>query len=54
MSLLYPPIEKESKVPEPDIEYVFYEMKKKSFTLMLLWEEYKELHPGGIMYTQFL
>jgi transposase len=53
MSLLYPPIERENTVPEPDIEYVFYEMKKKGLTLMLLWEEYKESHPDGIMYTQF-
>jgi len=53
MSLLYPPIEKEGLPPEPDMEYVFYEMKKKGVTLMLLWEEYKEKHPDGIMYTQF-
>jgi transposase len=33
--------------------YVFLEMKKRSVTLMLLWEEYKENHPDGIMYTQF-
>ncbi len=53
MSLLYPPIESKNTPPEPDMEYVFYEMKKKSVTLMLLWEEYKEKHPDGIMYTQF-
>ncbi|GAH08752.1 unnamed protein product [marine sediment metagenome] len=35
------------------MEYVFYEMKKKGLTLMLLWEEYKEVCPNGIMYTQF-
>lgn len=35
------------------MEYIFYEMKKKGVTLMLLWEEYKEKHPDGIMYTQF-
>jgi len=53
MSLLYPPIEKKSKIPEPDIEHIFYEMKKKHLTLMLLWEGYKEAHSNGIMYTQF-
>lgn len=53
MSLLYPPIEDKNIPPEPDIEYVFYEMKKKGLTLMLLWEEYKEAHPSGLMYTQF-
>ena len=53
MSALYPPIESNTLPPEPDMEYMFSEMKKKSVTLMLLWEEYKQVHPGGIMYTQF-
>ena len=53
MSLLYPPIDNRTSAPEPDLEYIFYEMKKKSVTLMLLWEEYKEKYPTGIMYTQF-
>lgn len=53
MSALYPPMEKESAAPEPDMEYIFGEMKRKGVTLMLLWEEYKEKHPEGIMYTQF-
>lgn len=53
ISLLYPPVENKNSPPEPDMEYVFCEMKKKSVTLMLLWEEYKAKYPGGIMYTQF-
>lgn len=53
MSMLYPPSENKKTAPEPDMEYVFREMKKKGVTLMLLWEEYKEKHPDGIMYTQF-
>lgn len=53
MSLLYPPIENKHSPPEPDMEYVFREMKKKGVTLMLLWEEYKEKYPDGMMYTQF-
>lgn len=53
MSLLYPPAEKKASSPEPDLEYIFHEMKKKSVTLMLLWEEYKEQNPDGIMYSQF-
>ena len=53
ISTLYPPLESKNSSPEPDMEYVFREMKKKSVTLMLLWEEYKEKHPDGIMYTQF-
>jgi transposase len=53
MSALYPPTDGRTSPPEPDMEYIFSEMKKKSVTLMLLWEEYKEKHPDGIMYTQF-
>lgn len=51
--LLYPPVNKENKAPIPDNEYIFYEMKKKNVTLILLWEEYKEQHPDGLMYSQF-
>jgi len=53
ISLLYPPVENKTSPPEPDMDEVFCEMKKKHVTLMLLWEEYKEKHPDGIMYTQF-
>ena len=53
MSLLHPPTDHPKASPEPDLKYIFYEMKKKSVTLMLLWEEYKEQHADGIMYTQF-
>ncbi len=51
ISLLYPPTQNQCMIPEPDMEYIFYEMKKKHLTLMLLWEEYKEAHPDGMMYT---
>lgn len=53
MSLLYPPAKDGTAATEPDMEYIFCEMKKKNVTLMLLWEEYKETHPDGMMYTQF-
>lgn len=53
MSALYPPLESRESPPEPDMEYVFRKMKKKNVTLMLVWEEYKEKHSDGIMYTQF-
>jgi transposase len=53
MSALYPPVESKTLPLEPDMDYVFNEMKKKSVTLMLLWEEYKRMHPAGIMYSQF-
>ncbi len=54
LKLLYPPVDKPLSLPEPDMEYIFYEMKKKSVTLMLLWEEYKEVYPHGLMYTEVL
>lgn len=54
MSLLYPLVEQQKNpVPEPNMEYIFLEMKKKHVTLMMLWEEYKNEHHDGIMYTQF-
>lgn len=34
--LIYPPAERYSKYTEPDLEYIFREMKKKYVTLMLL------------------
>ncbi len=43
MSRIYPPLESKSSPPEPDLEYIFCEMKKKNVTLMLLWEEYKRI-----------
>jgi len=53
LSLIYPPAERYSKYTEPDMEYIFQEMKKKNVTLILLWEEYKRDNPNGLMYTQF-
>lgn len=53
MSVLYPPVKKMASPPEPDLEYIFHELKKKNVTLMLLWEEYKEHYPDGLMYSQF-
>lgn len=53
LSLIYPPTEGRKKASEPDIDYIFSEMKRKNVTLMLLWEEYKRDNPDGLMYTQF-
>jgi len=54
-SILYPPAQNAGagKYAEPDLEYIHREMKKKGMTLTLLWEEYKEAHPDGFMFTQF-
>ena len=49
VSLIYPPTESRSKSVEPDLNYIFNEMKKKNVTLMLLWEEYKRDNPDGLM-----
>ena len=39
--------------PHPDWRKVYEELKKKSVTLQLLWEEYKENHPEGYQPSQF-
>ncbi len=39
--------------PMPDFKQIHEELKKKSVTLRLLWEEYKYLHPSGYQYSQF-
>ncbi|MBI4846348.1 MAG: IS21 family transposase [Candidatus Omnitrophica bacterium] len=37
----------------PDWPHLHEEIKKKSVTLWLLWQEYKEANPGGYQYSQF-
>lgn len=54
MQLLYPTVQAgKTKTPEPDMNYIYRELKRKDVTLTLLWEEYKEQYPDGLMYTQF-
>lgn len=53
LATMYPPMEGKKSAPEPDVEYIFREMKKKDTTLQLLWEEYKVNNPDGLMYTQY-
>ena len=38
---------------EPDWTYVAQELKRKSVTLTLLWQEYRATHPEGYGYTWF-
>ena len=45
LSLIYPPAETRKTASEPDLNYIFSEMKRKHVTLMLLWEEYKAGQP---------
>ena len=37
----------------PDWAVVHQEMKKKGVTLLLLWEEYKQIYPDGFQYSRF-
>jgi len=39
--------------PLPDYALVHQELKKKSVTINLLWQEYKAAHPDGYQETQF-
>lgn len=50
---LYPDAEKLGSKPLPDMEYIHKELKRKSVTLQLLWEEYRNTHPQGYRYSYF-
>ncbi len=39
--------------PLPDWNWIHQESRKKSVTLQLLWEEYKEVYPEGYQLSQF-
>jgi transposase len=39
--------------PLPDWDWVHRELARKSVTLFLLWQEYKERHPTGYQYSRF-
>ena len=39
--------------PQPDWTYIHRELRRKGVTLMLLWQEYKEVHPNGYQPSQF-
>lgn len=39
--------------PMPDLAVVHRELRRKSVTLQLLWQEYREVHDDGYGYTQF-
>ncbi|MDK2901871.1 MAG: hypothetical protein PWR14_775 [Thermosediminibacterales bacterium] len=52
-SRLYPQEITSSKKPLPDMDFIHRELKRKGVTLQLLWQEYKEQYPDGLMYSQF-
>lgn len=39
--------------PLPEYVTIHRELARKGVTLMLLWEEYKAIHPAGLQYSQF-
>ena len=39
--------------PQPDLVSIHQELKRKSVTLQLLWQEYQATYPGGLQYSQF-
>ncbi|MHB0889585.1 IS21 family transposase [Acidithiobacillus sp.] len=53
-ALLFPP-SPPSRVqrPEPDWSSIHQELGRKGVTLELLWQEYREQHPGGYQYSAF-
>ncbi len=53
-AMLFPPVAPSSvRRPLPDWGHVHTELKRKGVTLQLLWLEYREVHPGGLGYSQF-
>jgi len=53
-NLLYPSLPPSAvKRPEPNWANVHMERKRRSVTLLLLWEEYKAEHPDGLQYSCF-
>ncbi len=39
--------------PRPDVEQMHTELRRKGVTLMLLWQEYKSVHPDGYNYSRY-
>lgn len=53
--LLFPPVAyvPACERPLPDWGYIHKELRRKSVTRFLLWQEYKSANPTGLQYTQF-
>ncbi len=52
--MLYPDKFREKQVKAPlNLPYIHNELRRKSVTLQLLWEEYKADHPDGYQYSYF-
>src|SRR3954462_15115505 len=48
-----PTFEEKPGQPLPDWSYVHKELKRRSVTLLLLWEEYRAEHTDGYGYSRF-
>jgi transposase len=42
-----------SRTPRPDFAYIHAELRRRSVTRVLLWEEYKAAQPDGWQYSEF-
>ena len=53
--LLFPSIRIDYSIKRArlDFQHIHGELRRKSVTLMLLWQEYKEQYPDGYQYSQF-
>jgi len=53
--LLFPrrPAGSSQPIPLPDWAYVHAELRRKGVTLLLLWQEYREVHPEGYGYSRY-
>ena len=52
-SLLFKDVNQAAQFPQPNWLSVHQDLKKKGVTLMLLWEEYREVYPHGYQYSRF-
>jgi len=53
LEVLLFPEKSEADPKELDMMYIISELSRKHVTRQLLWEEYKQEHPDGLMYSQF-
>jgi transposase len=52
--LLYPPLPLSADArPVPNWDYVARELRRKGVRLILLWEEYRAIHPDGYGYSRY-
>ena len=52
-ALLFERAELPEQRPMPDWQWVSAELGRRSVTLMLVWEEYRQQHRDGYSYSQF-